>query len=168
MKELDDFRKTSANLYERVRACIFLYAGFRFYLMPSPQFPGTGIIPSEGFENLLKRNFEKAIVIFYAEMLKNGSNSNIFSCLAESYHHLTFQILADQVRKSVRSSRGNQWMFRVGHFDEHPLKIHPKLLQRPEGVVLFPVLQEKTPVRMDLTHSCWSDIFFLGMDYPEG
>ena len=21
---------------------------------------------------------------------------------------------------------------------------------------------------MDLTHSCWSDIFFLGMDYPEG
>lgn len=168
MKELDDFRKSSANLYERVRACIFLYAGFRFYLMPSPQFPGTGIIPSEGFENLLKRNFEKAIVIFYAEMQKNGPNSNIFSCLAESYHHLTFQILADQVRKSVRSSRGNQWMFRVGHFDEHPLKIHPKLLQRPEGAVLFPVLQEKTPVRMDLTHSCWSDIFFLGMDYPEG
>ncbi len=21
---------------------------------------------------------------------------------------------------------------------------------------------------MDLSHSCWSDIFFLGMDYPEG
>ena len=21
---------------------------------------------------------------------------------------------------------------------------------------------------MDLTHSAWSDIFFLGMDYPEG
>jgi hypothetical protein len=27
---------------------------------------------------------------------------------------------------------------------------------------------EKTPVRMDLSHSCWSDIFFLGMDFPEG
>ena len=25
-----------------------------------------------------------------------------------------------------------------------------------------------TPVRMDLTHSGWSDIFFLGMDFPEG
>src|SRR5436190_796178 len=24
------------------------------------------------------------------------------------------------------------------------------------------------PVRMDLTHSGWSDIFFLGMDFPEG
>jgi hypothetical protein len=29
-------------------------------------------------------------------------------------------------------------------------------------------LTESTPVRMDLTHSGWSDIFFLGMDYPEG
>ena len=33
---------------------------------------------------------------------------------------------------------------------------------------LFPVLHEATPVRMDLTHSGWSDIFFLGMDFPEG
>ena len=32
----------------------------------------------------------------------------------------------------------------------------------------FPVLAEKTPVRMDLTHSAWSDIFFLGMDNPQG
>ena len=33
---------------------------------------------------------------------------------------------------------------------------------------LYPILQEKTPVRMDLSHSGWSDIFFLGMDFPEG
>ena len=33
---------------------------------------------------------------------------------------------------------------------------------------LFPILKESTPVRMDLTHSGWSDIFFLGMDFPEG
>ena len=31
-----------------------------------------------------------------------------------------------------------------------------------------PILRERTPVRMDLSHSAWSDIFFLGMDYPEG
>src|SRR5439155_12627346 len=30
------------------------------------------------------------------------------------------------------------------------------------------ILRERTPVRMDLTHCGWSDIFFLGMDYPEG
>ena len=32
----------------------------------------------------------------------------------------------------------------------------------------YPILRERTPVRMDLTHSAWSDIFFLGMDFPEG
>src|SRR6185437_8043105 len=32
----------------------------------------------------------------------------------------------------------------------------------------FPILAEKTPVRMDLSHSAWSDIFFLGMDFPQG
>jgi UDP-N-acetylglucosamine pyrophosphorylase len=166
--ELEKFRKTTANLYERVRACIFLYAGYRFCLMESDKLANAGIIPNEGYENYLKRNYEKAIGIFLSTINKNGQNSNIFSCLAECYHQLTFQILAEQVRKSVRSSLGNQWMFRVGHFDEHPLKIHPKLLTRENDHDLFPVLQEKTPVRLDLTHSAWSDIFFLGMDYPEG
>ena len=32
----------------------------------------------------------------------------------------------------------------------------------------YPILRETTPVRMDLTHCGWSDIFFLGMDYPSG
>ena len=32
----------------------------------------------------------------------------------------------------------------------------------------IPILRERTPVRMDLTHCGWSDIFFLGMDFPEG
>ena len=167
-KELDDFRKTTPNLYERVRASIFLYAGYRFSLMENREIPVVGKIPVEGFENLLKRNFEKAITVFQEQLYNKGADSNLLSCLAESYHQLTFQILADQVRKSVRSSKGNQWMFRVGHYDEHPLKIHPRLLQREKNEVLFPLLQEKTPVRMDLTHSGWSDIFFLGMDYPEG
>jgi len=37
----------------------------------------------------------------------------------------------------------------------------------PDGA-LYPILREATPVRMDLSHSGWSDIFFLGMDFPEG
>ena len=166
--ELDKFRKTTQNLYERVRACIFLYAGYRFYLMESKEVNESGQIPVEGYNNYLKRNYEKAISIFLIEINNNGQNSNIFSCLAECYHQLTFQILAEQVRKSVRSSHGNQWMFRVGHYEEHPLKIHPQLLSRQDDNDLFPVLREITPVRLDITHSAWSDIFFLGMDYPEG
>jgi hypothetical protein len=65
----------------------------------------------------------------------------------------------------VRSVRGNQWMFRAGHTDDYPLRLRPELLA---GDPVFPILREATPVRMDLTHSGWSDIFFLGMDFPEG
>jgi len=57
-------------------------------------------------------------------------------------------------------------MFRAGHPADCPLRIRPELLAVSEG--LFPILHEATPVRMDLTHSGWSDIFFLGMDFPEG
>ena len=165
--EIDLFRKSTSNLYERVRACIFLYYGYRFFLQESKEFKNTGITNPIAFENLLNRNYEKSIDIIKKEARERGYNSVLFSTLAECYHKLTFEILADQVRKSVRANRGNQWMFRVGHPDQHPLKIHPGLLKREENY-LFPILQEKTSIRMDLTHSCWSDIFFLGMDYPEG
>ncbi len=55
-----------------------------------------------------------------------------------------------------------------GRPDELPLKIHPLLIRRESDDGLFPILMEQTPVRLDLSHSAWSDIFFLGMDYPEG
>lgn len=167
LDELDSFRTSTSNLYEKVRAAIFLYAGYRFFLMDSDEFPATGQIPPEGFENLLNRNFEKAVSVF-SDKIKTGANSNLFSCIAESYHQMTFQTLADQVKKSVRNNIGNRWMFRVGHPTEHPLSIDRGLLEISSESGLYPVLREKTPVRMDLTHSCWSDIFFLGMDYPEG
>ena len=49
-----------------------------------------------------------------------------------------------------------------------PLRVRPELRQREGHGGLFPLLCEQTPVRMDLSHSGWSDIFFLGMDFPEG
>ena len=168
LRELDQFRKSTANLYDKVRAILFLYVGYRFFLMEVKETPSTGKIPYAGFEDLLGRRFEQAITVFYQSLDKEGPTATLFSALAESYHQLSFQILADQVRKSVRSSKGNQWMFRLGHQEEHAVRIHPKLLQRPENTLFYPVLQEQTAVRMDLTHSGWSDIFFLGMDYPEG
>ena len=168
LRELDDFRKSTGSLYDKVRSILFLHAGFRFFLQETPQTPTTGKIPYEGFEDLLGRRFETAIAIFLKQVEKSGPNAALFSALADSYHHLSFQILADQVRKSVRSSKGNQWMFRVGHLEEHPIRIHSKLLQRQPDSLFYPILHEQTSVRMDLTHSGWSDIFFLGMDYPEG
>ncbi len=123
------------------------------------------LIPFAGFENLLERRFEEAIEVFLAAQAEQGASASISSALAASYRALGFQTLADQVRRSVRSVRGNQWMFRAGHTDDYPLRLRPELL---DGDPVFPILREATPVRMDLTHSGWSDIFFLGMDFPEG
>jgi len=166
--ELEKFRKSTSNLYDKVRAILFLHAGFRFVLTEDSSISDTGKVPYAGFEDLLARRFEQAISTFLTELKTKGPNGAVFSALAESYHHLSFQILAGQVRKSVRSSKGNQWMFRVGHEAEHPIRIHPRLLERNSNSLFYPVLHEHTAVRMDLTHSGWSDIFFLGMDYPEG
>src|SRR4029077_18410345 len=51
---------------------------------------------------------------------------------------------------------------------DQPLRIRPELLRASPVDGSYPILRECTPVRMDLTHCGWSDIFFLGMDYPEG
>ena len=167
---LDRFRRTSDNLYERVRALFFLYAIYRFHLPPRLESDRGALIPFDGYANLLKRRFEEAIDIFLqTQAAAGGLSDGIASALAAAYHSLGFQTLADQVRRSVRSVRGNQWMFRIGHPADHPLRVRPELLQRtPAGQGLYPILHEATPVRMDLTHSGWSDIFFLGMDFPEG
>jgi len=165
---LDLFRKKSENLYERVRALFFLYAIYRFHIPLKFKKMNLGLIPFEGYENILNRRFEEAIEIFLYNQNKNGTSDSIASALAETYYHLGFQTLADQVRKSVRSVSGNHWMFRVGHPIDHPLRIRPELLKTQNSDAAFPILKETTPVRMDLTHSGWSDIFFLGMDFPEG
>jgi hypothetical protein len=166
--ELDAFRRASDNLYERVRALFFLYAVHRFHIPLKPGLQPTGFIPWEGYAHLLQRRFEEAINTFLKAQAAQGPSEAISSALAEAYHRLGFQTLADQVRRSVRSVRGNQWMFRVGHPADQPLRIRPELLQRASPDAAFPILHEATPVRMDLSHSAWSDIFFLGMDYPEG
>ena len=164
---LEAFRSAAPNLYERVRATLFLYAIHRFYTSDHPAFPATGPVPYTGFTDLLERRFEEAIGCFLKAAAQDRTTGALFSALAEAYHLLSFQTLSDQVRRSVRASRGNQWMFRVGHASEHPLRCHARLISRPPGTALYPILHECTPVRLDLSHSGWSDIFFLGMDYPE-
>ncbi len=165
---LDAFRRASPNLYERVRALFFLYAIHRFHLPTKPGVRPSGRVPFDGYNNLLNRRFEEAIDLFLAAQRADGPSDAICSALAAAYHDLGFQTLANQVRRSVRSLRGNQWMFRIGHPADQPLRIRPELLQRSGPEESFPVLAETTPVRMDLTHSAWSDIFFLGMDFPQG
>jgi hypothetical protein len=156
-KDLDEFSRTSENLYEKVRALFFLYAIHRFHLT---DLPAAGSIPYEGYKHLLDREFMDAIDVFLAIHQKEPSKA-ISSALAKSYYHLGFQTLADQVRLSVKNFDGNAFLFQVLEPRKYPKTIHSDLI---EGKVLC----EKTPVRMDLSHCGWSDIFFLGMDFPEG
>jgi hypothetical protein len=165
--ELDAFQRRSQNLYERVRALFFLYAIHRFHLPLKAGIANRGQVPFEGYGHLLQRRYDEAIDVFLAAQA-GGPSDALSSALAEAYRGLGFQTLANQVRRSVRSVRGNQWMFRMGHPAVHPLRIRPELLERSAQDGPFPILHECTPVRMDLSHSGWSDIFFLGMDYPEG
>src|SRR5262245_48046883 len=166
--DLDRFRRDCDNLYERVRALFFLYALHRFHVPLKPELPLTGRIPFAAHERLLTRRFDEAINLFLAEQAAQGPSDTLCSGLAAAYHQLGFQTLANQVRRSVRGVRGNQWMFRVGHPADHPLRLRPELLHRAGPDAPFPLLRERTPVRMDLSHCGWSDIFFLGMVYPEG
>jgi len=165
---LDAFRRESSNLYERVRALFFLYAIHRFHLPARPAAPADGCIPYVGVERLLDRRFDEAVRVFRSEQSARGPSDPLASALAAAYYGLAFQTLADQVRRSVRGVAGNRWMFRTGVPGDHPLRVLPELTRRPAPDAPFPVLRERTPVRMDLSHSGWSDIFFLGMDYPEG
>ena len=166
--ELDAFRRHTGNLYHRVRAHFFLSAIYRYYLPKSFPESQAGLLPFEAYQNILERRFPEAIDQLLAVQREQGPTLVIASALSRAYHQLGIQTLADQVRRSVRTVRGNQWMFRIGHPSEHPLRLDKTLRQRSESTGDYPILCEKTSVRMDFSHSGWSDIFFLGMDYPEG
>lgn len=164
---LDEFWRTAPNLYHRVRALLFLAAIYRQHLPPRLPPANAGLIPWKASEAHLARRFREAIDQALAAQRDAGASESLASLLAASYRDLAFQTLADQVRRSVRTLPGNQWMFRLGHPADHPLRLRSELLQRqPRG--MYPILRETTAVRMDFSHSAWSDIFFLGMDYPEG
>ncbi len=164
--QLDKFRRTCPNLYQRVRALFFLYSIYRFHLPQQLAGRETGTIPFAGYEQLLSRRFPEAVDTFLAAQTAEGPTVTLASGLAEAYHRMAFQTLANQVRRSVRTVRGNQWMFRTGHSADIPLRIRRELV--PQTSNECPALRERTSVRMDFTHSAWSDIFFLGMDFPEG
>ena len=167
-EQLDQARRSCDNLYDRVRILFFLYAIHRYHLPTKLVGRESGRIPFHGYEHMLKRRYPEAIEVFLGTLKQAGPSISLSSALGEAYHRLAFQTLADQVRRSVRTVRGNQWMFRTGHPADVPLQIRPELLRIDPHTNSFPILRERTAVRMDFSHSGWSDIFFLSMDYPEG
>jgi len=166
--ELEDYRRREPNLYHRVRALFFLSAIHRYHLPARPELTRSGRLPYQAFKHLLERRFEEAIARLLRQQAATQASETLASALAAAYHALAFQTLADQVRRTVRSTRGNAWMFRLGHPLDQPLRVRRELLTRSGPSEPYLLLLEQTAVRMDLTHCAWSDIFFLGMDFPEG
>src|SRR5208282_1029147 len=139
-RELDAFRRRSENLYERVRATFFLASIYRYHLPARLPASAKALVPFEGYKRLLGRRFEEAVDEFRAVEERLGPSDAIASALAAAYQSLGFQTLADQVRHSVRSVRGNQWMFRMGHPADHPLEIRAALKHRAAAEHPFPIL----------------------------
>ena len=160
-RALEAFRQTSDNLYARVRALFFLCAIHRDHVPRCEACPAEGAIPAAGVERLHARDFEAAIARFASAQRDAGPSVALSSALAAAYRGLAFQTLADQVRRSVRAAEGNAWMFDHRDPAASPLRIRASLRDGRR------TLCERTPVRMDLTHAGWSDIFFLAMDAPE-
>ena len=115
----------------------------------------------------MERRYEPAIAEVSRDDAHDGPNGAICSALA----------------RPTNRSPSRPWPIRCGDRFElsgqpldvpgrrrrrASLAIHPALLARESDEALFPILVEKTSVRLDLSHSGWSDIFFLGMDFPEG
>ena len=166
---LDAFRRTSTNLYERVRALFFLAAIHRFHLPLKEGVSTRGLIPFEGYSHLLSRRFEEAIDVFLSVMREQGPSDAISSALSSAYKELAFATLANQVRRSVRSvqrepvdvshraSGGSAAADSAGAAEA-----------RATGRAFIRFWRRRRRCGWICRTRAWSDIFFLGMDFPEG
>lgn len=143
--ELDLFRRSHAS-YHRVRALFYLYDVFRYHLAGKMD-ANRSVSPWEGHRLAALGKWEESI----EEFLKCRDPT----ALAASYRKLAFKELQQQVRIEVQSAPCNAFLF-------DSTLAQPRIILSTADVLLH----ERTPVRADLTHSAWSDIFFLAFDSP--
>jgi galactokinase/mevalonate kinase-like predicted kinase len=168
-EELESFRRSSDNLYYKVRASLFLFVIYRFYLQKSKEVIQHGTIPFEGVKASFEREFEKSIDLYLSEIRDNGNvNSAVFSAVADAYYKLSFKYLLDQVKLSISDCNENHHLYHIRGLDDYPFSVPGELVTPDPDTGLYPVGMDASPVRLDPSHSGWSDIFFLGMDFPEG
>jgi galactokinase/mevalonate kinase-like predicted kinase len=167
--ELESFRRSSKNLYHKVRASLFLYEIFRFYLVKDSAVKPHGIIPFEGVKAAFERDFEKSLEIYLTKIKGNNNyNCSIFSAVAGTYYKLSFKYLLDQVKLSMSQCIENHEIYNINGLADYPFTVSSLMTTPDPSTGLYPVGMDASPVRLDPSHSGWSDIFFLGMDFPEG
>ena len=144
------------------------------------------------FLSLCELSSDSTLLTSYqSAFLKKFGNITPFlsSLIAKAFLQLAMCELSDLVRYSVKAQPYNQWMFHYTrtHFSDDiieakhnstlsdPLSAHSgertHTLHYPPHLSEYLLqsghyLQEQTPVRIDITHSIASDVFFLAMDYP--
>ena len=167
--ELEDFRRSSDNLYHKVRASLFLFMIYRFNLSEKDETPQHGEIPFDGVKASFERDFEASIDIYLKNIRDNEKqNSAIFSAIADSYYRISFKYLLDQVKLSISQCAENHNLYNINVLQDYPFSVPSRLTTPDTGTGNYPVGVDASPVRLDPSHSGWSDIFFLGMDFPEG
>ena len=166
---LDRFRRSSDNLYERVRALFFLYAIHRFHI---PSRPSAGGARADSLRGLCQP--AEAPLRGGHRHLPGGPGGRRAERrdLERAGRRLPRAGLPDPGRPGApQRALGARQPVDVPHRPSRRTircACAPSCWRATAGEPLFPILREATPVRMDLTHSGWSDIFFLGMDFPEG
>src|SRR5580765_4930616 len=90
-QELEGFRRRRENLYERVRALLFLYAIHRFHLPLKPGLNPRSLVSFHGYSHLLQRRFEEAINTFLKTQAGEGPSDAVSSALAVAYYKLALQ-----------------------------------------------------------------------------
>lgn len=166
LEALERLRRSEADPYRRIRACAWLAAACRFKLQDSDRLPHGAPPDGTAWHLRLSRRFETALERLWEDLHRRGIGRNLVSELGAAYHGLQYAELAGLVRQAVRSSAGSRWLFRCGSLLEYPLRCVNTMTRRDAESDQYPILVERTPVRLDFSHSGWSDIFFLAMENP--
>ena len=152
---------------DRVRALFFLYAIHRFHI---PRQLGAGAPVADSLfgatPTSCSRRFEEAIETLLGRA--GGARPERRHSRAPSPPPTALSASRRSPTRCAAASAPSAAISGCSAPDTPPTTrcaSGPSLLQRASDGA-FPILREATPVRMDLTHSGWSDIFFLGMDFP--
>ena len=177
-KELENLRKTTDNLYHKVRACALLNVLYGVYLYNRDDVDAEGrkLFVSNVAELVVKkgnRQFEEAIDQANSILITEPTKT-LFTYLADLYGTIMFEeYFRKAAAKSIYSMDENKWMFEVKTLKDYERMLQEGKLKKPEAFLQpdengrYPVLKITMPVRIELTSNVAADIFYVAADRPK-
>ena len=168
-EELEQFRRTRENLYERVRASLFLHALYRYEIQDAAEIRGTGLIPFDGFhgpDGAPLRAGDRRVP--RGDAPRRAQRRDLPAPWPRPTSRSPSRPWPTRCGDRSGAARATAGCSGSAASTSTRSASIPGSSTRESDDALFPILVERTPVRLDLSHSGWSDIFFLGMDFPEG